>query len=243
MKAIILAAGCGSRLNPLSKNTPKCLLKIDGVNRLIDFQVRPLIKNKIQDIVVVVGFRSEQIINYLKRKYPRANFMFIHNPDFLNTGAAYSMWLAQRHLTGPFLYLNSDVLCDPLIIKKIISHPKSSATAFQKIPWNKEAVNIVTDEKNEITEIGKHISPQNSTGEFIGVTKIGKIFAKHLMGSLEYLIKNDAKKAFCVDAINLAIKTHRSKMFALDISDLAAIEIDYPKDLRRARRDIAPKLI
>ena len=104
MKAIILAAGLGSRLRPLTDSIPKCMVEVNGV-KIIDRQINNLIANKINDIYV---YKSEILREYLKSHYPFVNV--INNSDYENTNNMYSLFLAKDYVIGSdFLLMNADV--------------------------------------------------------------------------------------------------------------------------------------
>lgn len=233
MRAIILAAGKSTRLRPLTENTPKCLLEING-QAIIDYQIKSLLDNGVNEIIVVTGFQGEKIINHLKKNYLDIDFTFIENKEYETTAASYSLWLAKDLMSGGFLYLNSDLFCHPEIIKLIIKHKKPNVTAIQKIPWNEEAVNIISDHEGSVVEIGKHINEVSSHGEFIGITKLGKEFTLKLISALDSFIEQGNKKKYAVDAINQAIELG-GKLHALDVTHLPAIEIDTSDDYERAK--------
>jgi len=234
MKAIILAAGRAKRLRPITNNLPKCLLKFNG-SAIIDYQVSALRKNKIKEIIVVVGFQKQKIIQHLKKNYPDVSFKFVENKKYKETNPAYSLWLARKYLTNSTIYLNADVLCNPEIIKKIIKDKKPSVTAIQRVPWDEEEVNVIINKDSQIIEMGKHIAKNLSYGEFIGVTKMGKKFIKNLIKVLDSFIGKKEYKKFAADAINLTIQ-RGEKMYALDVTNLQAIEIDTIEDLKRAKK-------
>ncbi len=241
IKAIILAAGKSGRLRPITGSLPKCLLQI-GKKRIVDYQIQPLLKNNIKQITVVVGFEKDKIINYLKSTYPEVNFSFIFNPIYEKTNAAYSFWLAKEELNSAFLYFNSDIIFDPKILDDLLLDKRKDLIPVQKNPWDEEAVKVVTTENFQISEIGKKITPSLSWGEFIGTAKFSENFAENLFGIIEEMIKNKEYKKFFVDAVNRVIKVKRGEVFGLDVTHLPAIEIDFPEDLKRARKFIAPKI-
>lgn len=241
IKAIILSAGKSGRLRPLTGELPKCLLQISK-KRIIDYQIQPLLKNNINQIIVVVGFQKDKIINYLNSAYPTASFSFIVNPIFDKTNAAYSFWLAKKELDSDFLYFNSDLVFDPIILKDLLLDKRKNLIPIQKNPWDEEAVKVVTKENLQITEIGKKIEPAVSWGEFVGTAKFNRDFAQNLFMTIKEMMQKKEYKKFFVDAVNNVIKVHESKVFGLDITNLPAIEIDFPEDLERAREFIAPKI-
>ena len=233
--AIILAAGQSLRLRPLTNDRPKCLLKI-GHRTIIDFQIETLKTLGIYQVIVVTGYQAEMLENYLLAEHPEIKFNFIRNPDFSTTSAAHSLWIAKEHLIGPILYLNSDALCEPAIIEKVINHPSDSATAIQKTPWDEEEVNVTIDGASKIIAIGKDIPPERSNGEFIGVTKFGKKFTEALIGTLNNWANQGETNHYAVDAINATLQEPHLTFEAVDVSEHIAIEIDTPEDYLRARR-------
>ena len=82
--ALILAAGQGKRLRPLTENTPKCMLEIFG-KPIIYFQIKSLLRNNIKNITIVTGFNEDKIINYLNSNFPEANFTFVKNKKYEET--------------------------------------------------------------------------------------------------------------------------------------------------------------
>jgi|SRR3989344_1957159 len=234
MKVIILAAGESKRLRPLTENKHKSLLRVGG-RTILDRQLDALRPYKPEKIVIVIGFEGDKIREHVAKEHADLPMVFIENKDFQSTGAAHSLWLAQDYLVGTCLYLNGDVVCDPRIIKEIIEHKKDTVTAIHKNPWNEEQVNIIHDEDGKILEIGKHIGPEKSHGEFLGITKIGKNFIGKLRNALSHITQNKNKKSFAVDAFNHAIK-EGGKKYIVDVTHLPAIEIDTPEDLKIAEQ-------
>ena len=93
MIAVILAAGMSRRLRPLTDTMPKCLLKI-GNKSLLQRSVDALISCGINEFVVVTGYRSRMITDFLKDNYPDKIFHFVDNADYDTTNNIYSLWLA-----------------------------------------------------------------------------------------------------------------------------------------------------
>ena len=97
MKAIILAAGASRRLLPLTAVTPKCLIDINGKS-LLDHQLSILKSFEINDLVIVVGYKKEFIVEAIKSHWTDMNVTFIENTDYDNTNTLHSLWLAKGHL-------------------------------------------------------------------------------------------------------------------------------------------------
>ena len=91
--AVILAAGIGSRLYPITEVMPKSLVRVNG-REIVDYQIQGYIKAGIkeEDISIVTGYRSPQFKDYLQTNYPKVNV--IENKDYLTTNNMYSLYMA-----------------------------------------------------------------------------------------------------------------------------------------------------
>jgi len=110
MQYIILAAGMGTRLHPITKNEiHKCL--VHHKEKPIIFHFLDQLTNK-DKITIIVGHLKEQVIDQIKNNFPNLNISFIENPEFKNTGTAHSLWLAREHGKEGFVYANADLIPD-----------------------------------------------------------------------------------------------------------------------------------
>src|SRR3989344_7035474 len=116
MKAIILAAGIGSRLKPLTENIPKVMIPINGIP-ILGHQIINLIEEGIKEIYICVGYKKEVIIDYCKKEFKNINIKFIENKDFLSTNNMYSLYLAKNYFNGEnFILINGDMIFDKKIL-------------------------------------------------------------------------------------------------------------------------------
>src|SRR5690554_5260973 len=104
-KALILAAGKGTRLHPLTASTPKPLLEVKGIP-IIENMINILISKGIEKIYIVVGYRREQF-NYLRNKYREVKLIFNKNYENTNTGA--SIYQARKYLDDDFMIMDGDL--------------------------------------------------------------------------------------------------------------------------------------
>src|SRR5215813_13921320 len=113
MKALILAAGRGTRIRSVHGERPKCLVSWDG-ETILDHQINGLLAAGIREIGIVVGYESQQIVKHIEKRYRKClhRFVFIYNRQFEVTNNIYSLWVARDWLCGEaFMCLNADVLC------------------------------------------------------------------------------------------------------------------------------------
>jgi choline kinase len=129
VKAVILAAGRGTRIQELTHGLPKCLLSFEDRN-ILDFQLGGLLQAGISKIAIVVGHAKEAIVDHVARHYlnKHAGITFITNPEFACTNNIYSLWLTRDWLGGDaFFCLSADVLFHPGILLPV---PADSSRSF-----------------------------------------------------------------------------------------------------------------
>ena len=104
MKSIIIAAGAAKRLAPLANSIPKCLIDI-GNKPTIEYQLDALNRYEVNEVVIVVGYLKEKIIQKYGYHYRNLSISYIDNPDFSFTNTVYSLWLAREYFRNEdFLY-------------------------------------------------------------------------------------------------------------------------------------------
>ena len=122
MQAVILAAGLGSRLRPFTNEVPKAMVEYKG-KKIIGHQIDTLKKVGIKEIIIVTGYKSDILENYLSSKYD--NIFFYKNSNFNSTNSAYSFNCIDRNiLTGSYIHLNCDILFSEELLKELIECPK-----------------------------------------------------------------------------------------------------------------------
>ena len=237
MKAIILAAGKGTRLDGVAVK-PKCLVEVGG-STLLNRQIETLREAGIRDIVVVVGFASDSI-----REHCDNEISFVENVDFAQTSSLYSLWLARDYLSEGFVVLNSDVLFHPQLLANLLNSSSDAALLIsdqdlQTNPLGDEEMKVrVKDEL--VVDISKDINPLDADGENVGIVKFGPAGAKVLVQYMNELIANGAKKEWAPRAFLEYARHH--PLQALSTGGLPWIEIDFPEDYQRAVSEIYPQI-
>ena len=109
--ALLLAAGTGTRLQPLTDNCPKCLTEVRGVP-ILGRLVSCLLAQGFRRLVVVVGYRDDQIRDYLESLTCGLTIDFVDCREYATTNNIYSLWRAREHLREPFVLIESDLVFD-----------------------------------------------------------------------------------------------------------------------------------
>ena len=171
MKAVILAAGLGSRLRPITDKVPKCMVPVNGI-RIIDKQISNLQTNGVTDIYVVSGYLHDVLDSHLKANYPQVHI--IHNERYDETNNMYSLFLAKTYVKGSdFLLMNADVYFDSNIIAGMLSGDDNSRIACDYTQYMVESMKI-TCEGNIINHISKQISEAEYDAVSIDVYRISQ---------------------------------------------------------------------
>lgn len=248
LKAIILAAGKGSRLGEFTKNIPKGMLKLFG-KTLIERQIEIYRKCGIEDITIVTGYKSE-IINF-------SGINYIKNQDFATTNMNESLFCASEKLLDSVIISYTDIVFEQKIIQQILQFSGDIGIAVN-LNWKKnydgrtshplsEAENVLI-KNQKIIQIKKYISEESSDqkiGEFLGIMKLSKEGAKFLLQKYLELKKNHVgtfhmaksfKNAYITDMLQETIDS------GYDVSPVLVdgnwCEIDTPQDLEKIEKSL-----
>lgn len=234
MKVIIVAAGSGRRLMPLTKELPKCMVRVGG-KRIIDFSLDNLRKAGLNDIVMVVGHKREKIKSYLGNKVK-----YVVNPDYARTNSMYSLWLARKHFGREFLYLHSDIIYEQSILKKILSCKNDACLSVdEKIVDEEDMKARIVN--GLIREVNKVIPFKESRGEFIGIAKFKAKGISCLKKAMAALLKdkNNHNSYFECSVEHMIRNGH--KVYPSLTRGKYYAEIDCKKNIVKADKDLKAK--
>jgi len=231
-KTIILNAGESKRLRPLTNGIPKCLLKLDNTT-ILEHQLHTLKKFGILEIVLVVGYHSEMIIQKVKQSQLGLTVRFVHNSIYYKTNTVYSLWLAKNEMNKDFIFLNGDVVFHQDILKRLIDCGHDNCLAIDKKTVKEEEVKVqIADGK--IKKIGKEVEPTKAHGEFVGIAKFSQKITKPFKKSLDEVVREGKVEAFFELAVDHLLGDYN--IYAVDVSDFPCVEIDTYEDYKQARQ-------
>jgi choline kinase len=130
--ALLLAAGTGSRLAPLTDKTPKCLVPVNEIS-ILERLVDALRLHNFKRLVIVVGHQADSIRNYLGTRAGGMEITYITSPVYKTTNNIYSLWLARKEIDEPFLLIESDLVFDPQMLKDMLQPDRIAVSKLQ--PW------------------------------------------------------------------------------------------------------------
>ncbi len=238
MQAIILAAGLSKRLRPLTDSTPKCLLKV-GEKTILEMTINNILKNGIEDFVMVTGYRENMIKDFIAIKYPDLRIKFLTNSDYGNNNNSYSLWMTIDYITGDCILLDSDILFDYRIISKLLASKHQDCLALNSNhKLGDEEIKVIVDSTDKILHIGKEPDPSKSAGESIGIERFSHDFFKKLGDVLNRkIVKEHNVNEFYEVSFQELIEKGNG-IFAVNVSEYKSMEIDTPADLERAASEI-----
>jgi choline kinase len=181
-KAVILNAGEGKRMRPLTAVKPKCLLKLNSLT-ILEHQLINLIECRIKEVILVIGYRADQIIRKIEGLNFELDVKFMYNPIYYKTNTVYSLWLAKERIKDDFVYLNGDLVFHKEALERLLNSHYDTCIAVEKKQVSKEEVKVRLD-SNLVKAIGKDMELSRAHGEFIGIAKFSKKFNQLFISKL-----------------------------------------------------------
>ena len=235
MKAIIISAGKGERLYPLTKNTPKSLLEVGKGLTLLETQLHSLAENNVKDIVIITGFKAEQIEAKIKDYQKDMNISTVFNPFFDISNNLLSVWMARHHMHSEFITINGDDLFSAEVIGNLLKSPHDITMVIdEKKEYDDDDMKIV-HKNGEVLEVSKKIDPSKANGESIGIIKYSNKGPKIFSDMLDQMARDPQNRnAFYLQAIqNIIDRGFKIHYSVCKESDWA--ELDFHPDLKLIR--------
>lgn len=231
MKALILAAGFGSRLAPITDNCPKSLVPVNGKPILIK-QIENLLENGINDITVVSGYKAEILEKAVKEKY--SEIKIINSVDYATTNNMYSAYLGKDTFYGEeFLMMNADVFFDASVIKSLLAFKGENAIVTDIGTYMEESMKVI-EKDGRLVEIAKTVTEEDALGCSIDVYKFSATGGKAFFNKCaEYIEDMKELKKWSEVALNDILSEVKFEACPLDGRWL---EIDNHDDLAAAEK-------
>ncbi len=244
MKAVITAAGSGTRLRPLTENTPKCLLDIGGYTTL-GLSVENILKQGIDEFVLVVGFEHEKIRDYLKANYPKAKVEYIVNEEYETTNSLYSFWMTKEALSGhSMLLLDGDIIFSESVVKSVLACKHDNCLSFRDgIDVVEEDMKLIVDEQGIVKQISKKIDLSAASGESIAVQKFSEQGSVQLFKAADQLVVDEKIVNDWYEGAFQRMIDNGGVIGAVSVDESSCFEIDTFEDIEYAKKYIIPKLL
>jgi choline kinase len=230
--AVLLCAGSGTRLRPLTCDRPKALVDVGGETMLAR-AMRQLAFAGITDFIVATGYRAESVREALRGF--AGNVTFCHNPIFDRTQNSVSLHLCASAVRGrAFFKLDGDLLFHADVIERLRTPNAALVAAVERSANLGEEEMKVQALGSRILAFGKQLDPRSCSGESIGIEHVGPGAVEPLFALLAKASNDGETGLYYEDVYGRLIGAGLDAAMA-DVTDLPWIEIDTPTDLERAR--------
>jgi len=236
MQAIILAAGMGRRLGELTGDNTKCMLKVNGV-RLIDRSLDCLSELGVSRVVLVVGYKGENVKNYLGTQYKDLEICYIDNPIYDKTNNIYSLYLAKDYLVSEdTLLLESDLIFETSVVKRLLNEDYPNLALVDKYESWMDGTVVTIDKENNIEKFisKKHFkySDIDKYYKTVNIYKFSKEFSEtHYVPFLEAYCHALGRNEYYEQVLRVITLLEDSPLKALPLSGEKWYEIDDIQDL------------
>lgn len=233
---VLLVAGVGSRLRPLTDDRPKALVDVGG-ETMLGRAVRLLLAAGVGEIVLATGYR-EDAVRAAMAACP-VPVHFCRNDAFDRTQNSVSLWLC-REVIGdrPFYKLDGDLLFRPEALSRLEQAPSGVAAAVDFRPdLGAEEMKVIARD-GRILDFGKHLDPATSSGESIGLERVSGVAVSSLFHALGQAVDTGQTSLYYED-VYARLPAAGVDLWAVDVSDLGWCEVDTPEDLDNARAQLA----
>lgn len=254
MKAVILAAGCATRLRPYSDDTPKTLLPVAGVP-ILRRTMTSLLRCGVDQFVIGTGYLEHMVRDAVAEWFPGMEVVapgtrsavpgpsvtFVTNPVFRQTNNAYSLSLLREHVSGhAFMLLDGDVVFDLDVISTLLEQGPDCLAVRSVGEIGLEEVKVAADASDRVLAIGKHIPVRGAMGESVGIELFSADTSRKLFAALDRRMGEGLVNEY-YEASFQEIIDEGATLRGVDIGTMYASEIDTIDDLRAANARLAAR--
>ena len=203
LKAIILAAGQGRRLMPLTSNLAKCCLPLHGIT-ILEWQLSQVAQCDVDEVIVITGFAHERV-DEIAANASNIKVRTLHNPMYAHTDNLGTCWEARSEMTEPFILMNGDTLFEAAILQQLLAYdskyPITLATD-SKAHFDLDDMKIITD-GTRLLKVSKQLDISLVSGESIGLMVFNQQGADAFRRQIELMMEQEnALKLWYLSAID-----------------------------------------
>ena len=245
MKALMLAAGVGRRLfGDDNDDLPKALLRFKGQS-LLERHIEILQFCNIEELVLVVGHRKEDLIAEALRVADDGFIRWIDNPRY-REGPILSLAAGEEVLRSgsDVLFMDSDVLYHPLLLEKLVASPHRTCLTFDREFQSDDDPVKVCLKDGIVVDFGKVIGEDHDmVGEWPGFMKMESYIAGLMMDAAQKIIDAEEIEGAYERVMKTVLKSEPPETFGFeDVTNIPWVEIDYPSDFEKATDKVFPRI-
>jgi len=238
MKAVILSAGQGKRLLPLTADSPKCILPIMG-QTLIEWQIDELAKCGIEQVTVVLGYRADKVQRILRSRYGEHRVQTVYNALYAVSDNLISCWVAHDEMNEDFLLLNGDTLFEAAVLKQLLETNDRPVTVVvsQKNEYDADDMKVELD-GCRLVKIGKDLIPDQVDGESIGMILFRGQGPMMFREAIQKALRDPSSQTKWYLSV-IDEMARRIPVWTCSIHGLQWCEVDYHADLKVAEEVVS----
>lgn len=242
MKAIILSAGQGSRLLPLTESNPKCLLDLGKGESVLRYQFAQLERAGVKEVLVVTGFHAPLVEDDVARYHGALSIRLCYNPFYKVADNLGSVWLALREISADsdgFMIVNGDTLFTASIAKQLLVDAQKSGAPItlavsQKPRYDADDMKVIRD-GSRLLQVGKSLSLTEVNAESIGMM----CFKNSGVNLFRDMVEHTISQPDGTNVWYLSVLHRLAKEITIETSEVPQeewCEIDFPLDYEQACR-------
>lgn len=242
--ALLLAAGTGSRLFPLTQNSPKCLTLVNDKS-ILERLINNLKSQGFKRLVIVTGHEKECIMDFLGEKSGGISIEYVHSPLYKITNNIYSLWMARNIINEPFVLFESDLVLNSTLLDEMV-YPDRMAVALMR-PWL-EGTTVSLDKTKNVTRFQKGTTESYSDIRYktVNIYSFSLPSWQAIIKNLNKYIKEGNVNCYyetifseMVDNKSLVFESvsfdHKPWYEIDNIKDLAKAELLFPSEIKKIR--------
>jgi NDP-sugar pyrophosphorylase family protein len=246
-RAVILAAGMGSRLRPLTLERPKPLVEVHGTP-ILHNAIRNLASIGVREITLVVGYRRDVIESSCGKEFAGVRITYVPSDVYDRTGSAYSLWLARTTLlSGNVLLLEGDVFFERAVLTRMIASPHPDVCAVAPLTPEISGSAVTLGESGRVSQILMNQTADDRRDlPLLKTMNLYRFSAATLrdtlVPALDAAIVRGEVRSYVEQVLSQLFQRRELSLGAVVCGDLNWFEIDNQNDLRIAESIFAPTL-
>jgi len=233
--AVILAAGIGSRLSPLTDTCAQSLLLVGG-SAILERIIRNCLSCGMSQFVIVLGHRADDIRQFVDKAFRGIRVTYVINDRYRETNTGYCLMLASAAIgTAEFVKFDADVVFDVKVLRQLLDSGSLNALCIdQNIALDAEEVKVIANDQMQVIEIGRAVDAKLALGKSIGIEKISAKTGALLFAELTQMMTHHGHLKEEYEAAYARLIDTGTEFRALDITGLNWTEIDTAEDFAAA---------
>ncbi|MFX1282152.1 MAG: aminotransferase class I/II-fold pyridoxal phosphate-dependent enzyme [Promethearchaeota archaeon] len=246
MQAVILSAGFGKRLRPITNSIPKGLVKVNNIPIIIN-TLNILTRYSLDRIIIVTGYLENELKKAIGDYWNGVKIIYVYNEIFATTNNIYSLWLVKEYLKSDTLLLECDIFFEKEVMERIFTQKNKNLIVLSEI---KPGMHGTVVEVNRVGEVAKMYPSKDQIENFdysnkfktVNIYWFKKDFLENIfIPTLDTYVKTQSLDQYYEIILTILIYFQNPTLFSLDVTDLKWIEVDSYEDLEQANIMFSPK--